>query len=52
MRVSAGNLSNDYSTALKRAYGTGKLPVPLADSRTFTLDLDKLPRPEPETAAH
>ncbi|WP_427168812.1 Uma2 family endonuclease (plasmid) [Streptomyces sp. C1-1] len=41
-----------YSTALKRAYGTGKLPIPLADGRTFTLDLDELPRPEPETDAH
>ncbi|MFE2423375.1 Uma2 family endonuclease [Streptomyces hokutonensis] len=44
--------ANGYSTALKRAYGTGKLPVPLADGRTFTLDLDELPRPEPETGAH
>jgi hypothetical protein len=25
-----------------------KLPIPLADGRTFTLDLDELPRPEPE----
>ncbi|MEU5094586.1 Uma2 family endonuclease [Streptomyces sp. NPDC020996] len=32
-------------------YGTGKLPIPLADGRTFTLDLDELPRPEPETDA-
>jgi hypothetical protein len=37
-----------YNTALKRAYGTGKLPIPLADGRTFTLDLDGLSRPEPE----
>ncbi|MFE0520794.1 Uma2 family endonuclease [Streptomyces sp. NPDC058954] len=44
--------ANGYSTALKRAYGTGKLPIPLADGRTFTLDLDELPRPEPETEAH
>ena len=44
--------ANGYSTALKRAYGTGKLPIPLADGRTFTLDLDELPRPEPETDAH
>ncbi|MER5584639.1 Uma2 family endonuclease [Streptomyces asoensis] len=43
--------ANGYSTALKRAYGTGKLPIPLADGRTFTLDLDELPRPEPETGA-
>ncbi|MDQ0960230.1 hypothetical protein QFZ66_004108 [Streptomyces sp. B4I13] len=27
-------------------YGTGKLPVPLADDRTFPLDLDELPRPD------
>ncbi|SES05661.1 MULTISPECIES: Uma2 family endonuclease [Streptomyces] len=44
--------ANGYSTALKRAYGTGKLPVPLADGRIFTLDLDELPRPEPEAGAH
>lgn len=44
--------ANGYSTALKRAYGTGKLPIPLADGRTFTLDLDELPRPEPETDTH
>ncbi|MGW3851540.1 Uma2 family endonuclease [Streptomyces fagopyri] len=29
-------------------YGTGKLPIPLADGRTFTLDLDELPHAEPE----
>lgn len=29
-------------------YGTGKPPIPLADGRTFTVDLDELPRPEPE----
>ncbi|MFJ9905831.1 Uma2 family endonuclease [Streptomyces sp. NPDC101152] len=39
------------STAHTRAYGTGKLPVPLADGRTFTLDLDELPVPEPEADA-
>ncbi|ALV30715.1 Uma2 family endonuclease [Streptomyces sp. CdTB01] len=44
--------ANGYSTALKRAYGTGKLPIPLGDGRTFTLDLDELPRPEPETDTH
>ncbi|MFI8104634.1 Uma2 family endonuclease [Streptomyces sp. NPDC086023] len=32
-------------------YGTGKLPIDLAAGRTFTLDLDELPRPEPETGA-
>ncbi|MFI6408730.1 Uma2 family endonuclease [Streptomyces sp. NPDC050548] len=41
--------ASGYSTALKRAYGTGKLPIPLADGRTFTLDLDELPLPDPET---
>jgi hypothetical protein len=37
-----------YIAAHTHAYGTGKLPIPLADGRTFTLDLDELPRPEPE----
>ncbi|WP_236240592.1 Uma2 family endonuclease [Streptomyces sp. CC228A] len=32
-------------------YGIGKLPIDLADGRTFTLDLDELPRPEPEVGA-
>ncbi|MEU1849764.1 Uma2 family endonuclease [Streptomyces sp. NPDC019990] len=33
-----------------RAYGTDKLPIPLADGRTFTLDLDALlPDPVPDT---
>ncbi|MEK2488559.1 Uma2 family endonuclease [Kitasatospora purpeofusca] len=27
-------------------YGSGKLPIELADGRTHTLDLDELPRPE------
>ncbi|MCK8676145.1 Uma2 family endonuclease [Streptomyces lichenis] len=30
-----------YSTAHTRAYGTGTLAIPLADGRTFTLDLDE-----------
>ncbi|WP_086561800.1 Uma2 family endonuclease [Streptomyces africanus] len=37
-----------YIAAHTHKYGTGKLPIPLADGRTFTLDLDELPRPEPE----
>jgi Uma2 family endonuclease len=37
-----------YIAARTHKYGTGKLPIPLADGRTFTLDLDELPRPEPE----
>lgn len=41
-----------YIAAHTHAYGTGKLPVSLADGRAFTLDLDELPRPEPETDAH
>jgi hypothetical protein len=41
-----------YIAAHTHAYGTGKLPIPLADGRTFTLDLDELPRPQPETDAH
>ncbi|MDQ0955840.1 hypothetical protein QFZ24_009849 [Streptomyces phaeochromogenes] len=42
---------NGYSTAHTRAYGTGQLPIALADGRTFTLDLDELPVPESETDA-
>ncbi|MBC3984876.1 Uma2 family endonuclease [Streptomyces sp. AC536] len=38
-----------YATAETHPYGTGKLPIPLADGRTFVLDLDELPLPEPET---
>ncbi|MFF0423379.1 Uma2 family endonuclease [Streptomyces sp. NPDC004520] len=40
-----------YIAAHTHQYGTGKLPIDLADGRTFTLDLDELPRPEPETGA-
>ncbi|QCX82910.1 hypothetical protein C9F11_46815 (plasmid) [Streptomyces sp. YIM 121038] len=39
-----------YITARTHPYGTGKLPIELADGRTFTLDLDELPRPEPENS--
>ncbi|GAQ55242.1 Uma2 family endonuclease [Streptomyces acidiscabies] len=35
-----------YITTHTHKYGTGKLPIPLADGRTFTLDLDELPVPE------
>lgn len=35
-----------YIAAHTHKYGTGRLPVSLADGRTFTLDLDELPRPE------
>ncbi|MEV8089028.1 Uma2 family endonuclease [Streptomyces nigra] len=38
-----------YIAAHTHKYGTGKLPIPLADGRTFTLDLDELPLPEPES---
>ena len=38
-----------YSAAHTRAYGTGKLPIELADGRTYTLDLDELPRPNRTT---
>ncbi|MCZ4513750.1 hypothetical protein O3Q52_37535 [Streptomyces sp. ActVer] len=38
-----------FQLAHTRAYGTGKLPIALADGRTFTLDLDELPVPEPDT---
>lgn len=44
--------ASGYSTARTRAYGTGKLPIPLADGRTFALDLDELPPSEPEANAH
>ncbi|MEV8524831.1 hypothetical protein AB0451_11900 [Streptomyces sp. NPDC052000] len=40
-----------YIAAHTHKDGTGKLPIPLADGRTFTLDLDELPRPEPEADA-
>ncbi|GAA3299938.1 hypothetical protein GCM10020295_39370 [Streptomyces cinereospinus] len=40
-----------YIAAHTHKYGSGKLPIPLADGRTFTLDLDELPRPEPEEDA-
>ncbi|MFD8479325.1 Uma2 family endonuclease [Kitasatospora sp. NPDC059673] len=36
-----------YIAAYTRKYGSGKLPIELADGRTYTLDLDELPRPEP-----
>lgn len=35
-----------YITTHTHKYGTGKLPIPLADGRTFTLDPDELPVPE------
>lgn len=41
-----------YIAAHTHKYGTGKLPIELADGRTFTLDLDELPRPQPETGTH
>lgn len=40
-----------YIAAHTHQYGTGKLLIDLADGRTFTLDLDELPRPEPEAGA-
>ncbi|MFG2698333.1 Uma2 family endonuclease [Kitasatospora sp. NPDC048407] len=36
-----------YIAAFTHKYGSGKLPIELADGRTYTLDLDELPRPEP-----
>ncbi|MFJ8440917.1 Uma2 family endonuclease [Kitasatospora griseola] len=36
-----------YIAAHTHTYGSGKLPIELADGRTYTLDLDELPRPEP-----
>ncbi|MFB7377429.1 Uma2 family endonuclease [Kitasatospora purpeofusca] len=35
-----------YSAAHTHKYGSGKLPIELADGRTYTLDLDELPRPD------
>ncbi|RFU82734.1 Uma2 family endonuclease [Streptomyces triticagri] len=35
-----------YISAHTHKYGTGKLPIALADGRTFTLDLDELPLPD------
>ncbi|ROR37720.1 Uma2 family endonuclease [Kitasatospora cineracea] len=35
-----------YIAAHTHQYGSGKLPIELADGRTYTLDLDELPRPE------
>ncbi|MFD9595936.1 Uma2 family endonuclease [Kitasatospora sp. NPDC059973] len=35
-----------YVAAHTHKYGSGKLPIELADGRTFTFDLDELPRPE------
>ena len=40
-----------YIAAYTYQYGTGKPPIPLADGRSFTLDLDEFPRPEPEEGA-
>jgi Uma2 family endonuclease len=40
-----------YVAAHTHKYGHGKLPIPLADGRTFTLDLDELPSPESESDA-
>lgn len=39
-------VGHGYIAAHTHKYGTGKLPIPLADGRTFTLDLDELPHPE------
>ncbi|MCX4593274.1 Uma2 family endonuclease [Streptomyces sp. NBC_01549] len=41
-----------YIAAHTHKYATGKLPIEPADGRTFTLDLDELPRPQPETGTH
>ncbi|MGW4807105.1 Uma2 family endonuclease [Kitasatospora sp. NPDC004272] len=35
-----------YIAAHTHKYGSGKLPIELADGRTYTLDLDELPRPD------
>ncbi|MFF1465321.1 Uma2 family endonuclease [Streptomyces sp. NPDC058330] len=41
-----------YIAAHTHRYGTGKLPIELADGRVFTVDLDELPRPESGSEAH
>ncbi|MCX4747045.1 Uma2 family endonuclease [Kitasatospora sp. NBC_01287] len=38
--------SSGYIAAHTHKYGSGKLPIELADGRTYNLDLDELPRPE------
>ncbi|AJE84622.1 hypothetical protein SLNWT_4246 [Streptomyces albus] len=48
VRVHTEPTGTGYITTRTQRYGTGKLPLELADGRTFTLDLDELPRPEPE----
>ncbi|MEV7347079.1 hypothetical protein [Streptomyces sp. NPDC093544] len=37
-----------YIAAHTHKYGTGRPSIEPADGRTFTPDLDELPRPEPE----
>ncbi|MFF9017400.1 Uma2 family endonuclease [Streptomyces sp. NPDC014870] len=49
--VHAQPTDTGYIAVYTHKYGTGKLPIVPADGRTFTLDLDELPRPEPETGA-
>ncbi len=39
-----------YIAAHTHKYGSGKLPIELADGRTYTLDLDELPRPDDEAS--
>ncbi|MEU6165754.1 Uma2 family endonuclease [Streptomyces tanashiensis] len=39
-----------YIAAHTHEYGSGKLPIELADGRTYTLDLDELPRPEADAS--
>ncbi|MED7948364.1 Uma2 family endonuclease [Streptomyces sp. BE303] len=43
-----------YIAAHTRKYGSGKLPIELADGRNYTFDLDELPRPRqtPTDARH
>ncbi|MFJ9522672.1 Uma2 family endonuclease [Kitasatospora sp. NPDC101801] len=38
-----------YIAAHTHKYGSGKLPIELADGRTYTLDLDELPSPEADS---
>ncbi|MET9454836.1 hypothetical protein ABZY05_07060 [Streptomyces canus] len=57
-RASTSSPRKDYDDCAAKD-GTVKLPIPLADGavgrrggRTFTLDLDGLPSPEPEADTH
>ncbi|WP_234334687.1 Uma2 family endonuclease [Streptomyces sp. NRRL B-1347] len=41
--VHTESVGTNYTAVYTYKYGTGKLPIELADGRTFTLDLNELP---------